>query len=171
MKFLSRNCFLLLIIIFITSSCFQSSEPIIEKNRLQGAWSEDFLWKNYSNCFGDSCGIERTSTIFFYDNNFELTISPSHYKYVLDSTLIRVNVDDTLYFGSYQSSGDTLYFNILNKGFRDTIIFSIDNSTLNLSQKTKQFTVDGDTTFVIRTSSFLWAESWMKPSGSFIKEE
>ncbi len=168
-----------LFFVFLTCSRDKTILTVEPINNLTGTWSETFDWEGRQpgyviiekNSIFET--IPRTSTLTFIENQFSVKILPPvQIQKIVDGSFVRVLSDDTLFTGQYQVIDDTIILYLDDREESDIYHYAIKNDTLKLDAFFTTDTADTSGQVIGRSFiNFLWAYSFLKWSGNFVRIE
>ena len=164
-------------VILISWNCSKGTNPITsdkEALTLEGKWTEEFAWSSKlfvvlgGGKFEDSLMV-KTTTIDFQGNNFEIKILPPTRIITQKNDSIYVTVSpDTLYRGTYSTSGDTLKFHFSQQENPTLFRYQLEKDSLHIQQFSSR---DSSGFWTISIGSFLWDRTSFKNAGVFARQK
>ena len=145
-----------------------------ETNSLEGMWTESFDFNLLRDEFkptgsADISGMERTSTLSLFGEQFALRIQPPRSAFLFEPDTFYVGwANDTLFTGVYEIRHDSLLMNLAENDRIERFVFAIEENRLCISTVGEP----GPGGIVaVPMSSFLWGDSFGKSSGEFTRVE
>jgi hypothetical protein len=145
-----------------------------ETDYIIGKWEEtfNFYWLADQVHPAEGNGFaatERTSTLSLSEDHFILRIHPPRRAFVFEPDTFYVGwADDTLFTGVYEIRQDSLLMNLAGSDRFERFTFSMEENRLRISAAGE---LDSNGQMAFPLSSFLWAYSFFKGSGEFIRVE